>query len=292
MSTPVLFKDLNKRVNDLLTKEFPVEEKKFEWKGTAVNNVTIDTNFVQKGDGAVVGTVTPSYKYKPYGLTLLAEVNTKRDVKLETTLENQIADGLKVVATAESKGDSSYATLSTEYKHPYASLTTFLDFGKPKGSTLRGTTVFGSQGVSLGLSAEYFVGNTDASELRTFQATVAYNTKEFDVSAFGRLIADKDKNELGGSYFHNVNSDLAVGTEVVFDTTNADSKPKLTLGTQYKVNEDTTFKGKFDTAGVLGLSFAQKFNKNSKLTLGASVDTNNLSGKNSSTLGFTLSLSA
>jgi hypothetical protein len=57
------------------------------------------------------------------------------------------------------------------------------------------------------------------------------------------LIADKDKNELGGSYFHNVNSDLAVGTEVVFDTTNADSKPKLTLGTQYKVNDDTTFKG-------------------------------------------------
>lgn len=291
MSNPVLFKDLGKRANDLLTKEFPTNEKKVEWKGTSINNVTVDTNFVQKADGSVVGTITPSYKYKPYGLTLLAEVNTNRDVKLESTVENKLADGLKVVATAESKGVLSYGTFTAEYKHPSATFTAFADFGKPKGSTVRATSVFGANNFSLGLSGEYFVGNTDASELKNFQTTVAYATKEFDASVFGRLIADKDKNELGATYFHNVNERLSVGTEVVFDTANSEVKPKLTLGSQYKLHDDTVVKGKFDTNGILGFSVAQKFNKNSKLLVGANINTNKLNEKDSTTFGFTLTLS-
>eukprot|EP01115_Flamella_aegyptia_P012466 TRINITY_DN6221_c0_g1_i1.p1 TRINITY_DN6221_c0_g1~~TRINITY_DN6221_c0_g1_i1.p1 ORF type:complete len:299 (-),score=162.15 TRINITY_DN6221_c0_g1_i1:62-958(-) len=298
MSNPVLFKDLGKRVNDLLTKEYPTSEKKVEWKGTSVNNVTVDTNFVQKANGSVVGTITPSYKYKPYGLNLLAEVNTGRDVKLEATVENQLADGLKLIATAESKGNDSYATFSTEYKHPSATFTSYVDFGKNAGTTVKATSVFGAQGFFLGVSGEYFLENPEASKkddkknaLKNFQTTVAYATKEFDASVFGRLIADKDKNELGATYFHNVNSDLSIGTEVVFDTANANVKPKLTLGSQYKLNDDTVVKGKFDTEGVLGFSYAQKFSKNSKLTIGANVNTNKLNEKDSTTFGFTLTLS-
>jgi hypothetical protein len=54
---------------------------------------------------------------------------------------------------------------------------------------------------------------------------------------------------------------------------------------------DTVLKGKFDTTGKLGLSYQQKFSKNSKLTISSTIDTNNIGAKNSSTLGFTLSLS-
>lgn len=297
MSNPVLFKDLGKRVNDLLTKEYPTSEKKVEWKGTTVNNVTVDTNFVQKANGSVVGTITPSYKYKPYGLNLLAEVNTARDLKVEATVENQLVDGLKLIATAESKGADTYATFSTEYKHPLATTTTYVDFGKNAGTTIKGTSVFGSQGFFLGLSGEYFLENPEAtkkdnkSALKNFQTTVAYATKEFDASVFGRLIADKDKNELGFTYFHNVNTDLSIGTEVVFDTANSNVKPKLTLGSQYKLHDDTVVKAKFDTEGVLGFSYAQKFNKSSKLLIGASVNTNKLNEKDSTSFGFTVTLS-
>jgi len=290
MSRPGLFKDLNKRAGDLLTKEFPTDEKKFEWKGPSVNNVTVDANFIQKGDGSVLGTVTPKYTYKPYGLNFLAEVNTKKDIKVETTVENQVVDGLKLIVTGEAKGNETYATLATEYKHEYATVTGSFDIGKPKGSTAKATTVVGSQGFSLGFSTEYFLG--EASEVKNWETRVAYLSKEFDVNVFSRRDYAKDKNEVGGSYFHNVNSDFVVGTEVVLDTANNETKPKLTLGTQYKLHPDTVLKGKFDTNGILGLSYNQKFNPNSKLLIGANVDTNNLSGKSSTSFGFNLSFSA
>jgi len=292
MSGPGLFKDLGKRVTDLLTKEFPTEEKKVEWKGVTNNNVTIETNLVQRGDGAIIGTITPSYKYKEYGLNLLAEINTKKDVKLEASVENKLADGLKLTLTGESKGDNTFATVGAEYRHEYATVNAAIDYGKPKGSLLKANTVFGQKGFALGLSAEYFLGTTDQSELKTFNTTISYTSKDFDATVFGRLISDKDKNELGGTYFHNINSALAVGTEVVFDTANADSKPKLSFGANYKLNEETSIKGKFDTNGILGVSFGQRFNKNSKVIIGANIDTNNLSGKSSSSFGYTISLSS
>jgi len=292
MSGPGLFKDLGKRVSDLLTKEFPTDEKKVEWKGVTNNNVTIETNLLQKGDGSIVGTITPSYKYKEYGLNLLSEINTKKDVKLEASVENKLADGLKLTLTGESRGDTTFTTAAAEYRHEYATLNGSVDYGKPKGSLLKANTVFGQKGFALGLSAEYFLGTTDQSELKTFNTTISYTSKDFDATVFGRLISDKDKNELGGTYYHNINSNLSVGTEVVFDTANADSKPKLTFGALYRLNEDTTLKSRFDTNGILGVSFGQRFNKNSRVIIGANIDTNNLSGKSSSSFGYTVSLSS
>jgi hypothetical protein len=292
MSGPGLFKDLGKRVSDLLTKEFPTDEKKVEWKGVTNNNVTIETNLLQKGDGAIVGTITPSYKYKEYGLNVLAEINTKKDVKLEASVENKLADGLKLTLTGESRGDTNFATVAAEYRHEYATVNGSIDYGKPKGSLVKANTVFGQKGFALGLSAEYFLGTTDQSELKTFNTTIAYGSKDFDATVFGRLISEKDKNELGGTYYHNINPTLAVGTEVVFDTANAESKPKLSFGTNYKLNDDTSIKGRFDTNGILGVSFAQRFNKNSRAIIGANIDTNNLSGKSSSSFGYTVSLSS
>jgi len=293
MSNPGLFKDLGKRVSDLLTKEFPTEEKKVEWKGVTNNNVTIETNLLQKTDGSITGTITPSYKFKEQGVNVLGEINTKKDIKVEASVENKFVDGMKLTLTGESKAANTYATLATEYKHEYATFTGSVDYGKPKGSLVKATTVFGQKGFALGLSAEYFLGSgAEQSELKAFNTTVAYSSKDFDATVFGRLITQGDKNELGGTYFHNVNDKLAVGVEVVFDTANADAKPKLSFGTQYKLNEDTVLKGKFDTNGVLGVSAAQKFNKNSKFTLGSTIDTNNLSGKNASTFGFTFALSS
>lgn len=291
MSRPGLFKDLNKRAGDLLSKEFPFEEKKFEWKGATVNNVTVEANFVQKPDGAVVGTLTPKYSYKPYGLNFLAEVNTKKEIKVETTVENQVVDGLKLTLTGEAKGADTFATLATEYKHEYATVTGSVDVGKAEGSTAKATTVFGAQGFSLGFSTEYFMG--ESAQIKNWETRVAYLSKEYDVNVFSRRVYGKtekdNKNEVGASYFHNVNSDVVVGTEVVVDTAKADAKPKLTLGTQYKLNPDTILKGKFDTNGVLGVSWSQKFNNNSKLLVGANVDTNTLTAKS---VGFTLTLSA
>jgi len=290
-SHPGLFKDLNKRSSDLLTKEFPSEksENKVEWKGETSNNVTLETSLLQKSDGSILGTFIPKYKYKPWGTTISAELKTNRDFKAEAVIEDQLAPGLKTTLTGESKGEDMFSTFAVEYKHELATVTVSADYGQTAGSTLKATTVVGTQGFSVGGSAEYFVGATSDSSLKELHTVLGYSTDEFDISAYGKLQNEKEANILGANYYHKVNSDLAVGTEVSFDTANADAKPKLVFGTQYRLEADTVLKGKFDTSGKLGLSYQQKFSKNSKLTLSSTIDTNNI-GKNSSTLGFTLSL--
>jgi len=293
-----LFKDLNKRVSDLLTKDFPSEkqENKVEWRGTTPNNVSFETNFITKKDGAVIGTFTPKYKYAYNGWlsTFLVELNTKKELKGELAVEGTAltVPGLRTVFTAQNQNTDNFGTLGVEYKHELASVNVSADYGKVKGSTIKGGLVLGSKGFYFGASGEYLVGNQDDSDLMEIHTTVGYNQPEYDVSAFARLDGrgDEDKSEFGATYFHKVNPDLAVGAEVTMDTLNTETKPKLVFGSQYQWNLDSVVKGKFDTTGKLGISVAQRINKNAKLTFSSSIDTNNMSGKGASTFGFTLSL--
>jgi len=290
---PGLFGDLGKRVSDLLTKEFPSEkqENKFAWKGQANNEVTLETTFLQRKDGSILGTFAPKYKHKDWNTTFSADINTKREVKAEVAVEDLLnVEGLKTTLTGFSRGNDNFGTIGVEYKHELATVAASADYGKASGSTVKASAVIGTQGIALGASAEYFFGGE--SELKELTTVLSYASPDFDITAFGRIQNqnDEDKNELGATYFHKINSDWQVGAEATFETANTDAKPKLTFATQYLLQNDTILKGKFDTNGKLGLSYQQKYNRNAKLTISSSIDTNNLGGKNSSTFGFTLSL--
>jgi hypothetical protein len=289
---PGLFGDLGKRVSDLLTKEFPSEkqENKFAWKGQANNEVTLETTFLQRKDGSILGTFAPKYKHKDWNTTFSADINTKREVKAEVAVEDLLnVEGLKTTLTGFSRGNDNFGTIGVEYKHELATVAASADYGKASGSTVKASAVIGTQGIALGASAEYFFGGE--SELKELTTVLSYASSEFDITAFGRIQqSEEDKNELGATYFHKINSDWQVGAEATFDTAHTEAKPKLTFATQYFLHNDTILKGKFDTTGKLGLSYQQKYNRNAKLTISSTIDTNNLGGKNSSTFGFTLSL--
>jgi len=239
-----------------------------------------------------LGTFIPKYKYKEWGATVTAELKTNKNFKAELSVEDQITPGLKTTITGEAKGEDLFATLGVEYKHELLAFTGSVDYGQALGSTLKSSVVVGAQGFSLGGFVDYFFGASSDSSLKELHTVLGYSTDEFDVSGFGKMQnGDEQKNILGASYFHKVNNDLSVGTEVSFDTANAEAKPTLVLATQYKLEADTTLKAKVDTVGKLGVSYQQKFSKNAKLVISSTIDTTNLGAKNSSTLGFTLSLS-
>jgi hypothetical protein len=217
------------------------------------------------------------------------------------------------------QAEDTFETVAIDYKHEVASVSLSADYGKTAGSTINASAVVAYQRWSLGAKADYFLGITQDSDLKEFQTSINYNSDEFDAQAFGyavvvfsqtdtltgpprlvcslfvisriKSLGEEDKHELGATYFHKINNDLSVGTEVVFDVSHhATNKPKLTFGTQYRLENDTILKGKFDTDGKLGLSYQQKFSRNARLTIASTIDANNLS-KGSSTFGFTLSLS-
>jgi len=292
-----LFKDAQKRLTDLLTKEFPSEkqENRIEWKGDAPNNVAFETNFAFKKDGAVIGTFIPKYKrsYNGWNAVFSGELNTKKEWKGEVSVEGTAVNvpGLKTVLTGQSKDEDIFTTVGLEYRHEVTSANVSVDYGKAKGSTVKGAVVLGTNGYYFGASAEYFLGVKE-SELKEVHTVLGYAAKEYDASVYAKLDGrgDEDKNEFGATYFHQVQENLAVGTEVSFDTTTPEAKPKLVFGTQYLWNADSVIKGKFDTTGKLGISISQKINKNTKVILSSSIDTNNMNAKGASNFGFTLSL--
>jgi len=280
MPFQAIFKDIGKRFNDLINKEFP-KDVKVELKAKTPNGVEYETSVTASDDKPYVGFFKPTYKWKEMGLELVGEVNTQRDLKVEVSSSNQIVDGLKVTLTAQSNKDGAYATLSDEYKHELASVTASIDYGKEEGSTANPTFVVGLDKYALGASIVYHISHG----LKNFEGKLAYASPEFDVTLFSRSrYAKETELTFGGNYFQQLNSDLNIGSEISFDS---EFKPKLTFGSQYTLQRDSVLKGNFDTTGKLNLSYALKFNPATKVTFAAKVDTTNLSKTNSSA-GFLL----
>jgi voltage-dependent anion channel protein 2 len=284
---PVLFKDLEKRSNDLLTKEFPSDksENKFEWKGETGSKTTQEIVLTQKSDGSVSGTFNAKYKHTEWGSTFTTELRTNREFKTEVAVEDQLTKGLKVTVSGESKGEDIIGALGVEFKHEKAALTTSADYGQ-SGANLKGSLVVGHNGFQLGGSAEYHLGNSE-SNLKEVQTQLTYGTEEFDLGAFAKQSFEKDSTILGVQYFQKVNTDLSVGAKASFDTQSAESKPTLLFGASYKLDDTTFVKGKFDTNGKLTTSWNHKLNKSAQLGVGATFDTSNL-GPKSSVFGFHL----
>jgi len=287
---PLLYKDLNKRTNDLLTKDFPSDKKenKVDWKGETNSQVSFETSLVQKNDGSILGTFSPKYRLKDWNTTITGELKTNKDYKAELSIDNHFTPGLKTTLTEESRGADLFTTAGIEYRHDLVAVTGSFEYGNTSGtSNVKASAVVGSQGFSLGSALDYFIGTSDSS-LREFNATAMYSNDDFDLGFYGKILTEKDSNILGALYYQRVNGDLQVGTEVSFDTQNPDTKPKLTAGAQYRIDNDAFVKTKVDTSGKVGISWTQKF-KSSRLTVSTTMDTNNLGGKNSA-VGFNLSL--
>jgi len=92
---PSLFKDVGKRLKDLLTRDYPAEkqENKVEWKGKTSNGVTVESNLTVNSDGYVVGKITPSYKLKDLGANFLVISAPRANSKQKSPLKiNQLKD--------------------------------------------------------------------------------------------------------------------------------------------------------------------------------------------------------
>jgi len=281
-----LYKDITKKSNDLLNKEYPTETK-IDFNRKTQQNGSVEGNVVFKGDGPQF-TILPKYNFSinnsPAAVNL--EVSTRKDAKVEFTLEPKHAPGLKTITSFGFKeGEEIVPTISAEYRTSHATINSSFEY-RSKGSTSKSSSVFGIYpGFNLGLFAEYFLGKTEQT-FRELAVTGTYTTPQFEIGAFSRLnnrkdpkkAANKDykipKTEIGLNYFHNFNKNYALAAEAVFDATNNEERPKLAIATQFKPDESNIFKIKVDANGRVTGSVQQKLNNTTKLTLSTSTDTN------------------
>jgi len=294
MYKPVLFKDLKKRSNDLLTKEFPGDksERKLEYKGDTSSGVGFETSFVQDDKGTITSTLKPKFSIKEYKAEVNGEFNTKQDVKVELSLQDQFASGLKTLTSINNKKGELFGAVGFEFKNDISAVNATFDLGKKSGPTAAIGAVFGTDGFSFGVSTTYLVSK---SSLEGFEAVGSYKVPEFDAHLFGRVKPDektkKDTQEVGFAYFHNVSSDLSFGAEGQYNLVGKNLE--VLAGLQFQPTVDSIFKGKFSNTGVLGLSYQQKFNSRTKFTLSSAFDLTALQqGKSGTTFGFGLNFNA
>lgn len=302
MATQPLFKDVGKRVNDLITKDFPSDkrEQKVEWKSTTGHGVKLEFNIKTdqaRGEPKTVGLAKNEFKFKPYDVTSVVEINTDKEAKVEFSNADRLLRGLKTTiglqSQAKKTGLEYFETLSLEYRHEFLSATASAEFGRATDNSIKSSVVVGTQGVTVGTSAEYLRRDSGA-ELKELKSSVGYASTEFDIVAYGKVAGGVRRNtEVGASYFHKISPALSVGTQIKFDVTNKDTdkKPVLEFGTTYVPTPGSVVKARFDTEGKLALSQQLEINKAAVLTGGVTFNTADLSGKDAVQYGFGLSLS-
>merc|ERR1712083_984434 len=119
-------------------------------------------------------------------------------------------------------------------------------------------------------------------------AAVQWDASDFAITAkLSEALAKADSKTYEGSYFHKVSSAMQVGTELK-KTQSKDVG--LAFGCMYKLDKDTTVKGKVDADGILSASYKQKISPITTLTLAATVDTACLSESSKHKFGMALNI--
>jgi voltage-dependent anion channel protein 2 len=278
---PGLYADLGKKSSDLLTKDFP-DRHKLEIKTKGPSGVSFDGNLTRNNDGSFFGSINPKYKVNAHGITVGATVDTRRALKLEATAED-LVPGLKTTVTGHA--DSESVTIDTEYKHEYVTAGAALNLLSPKGNKLTAATVFGYQGLAVGLQAEYVY-----DKWQNLNGVASYTHDNVVGTLFSRVNTHASTTIFGLTY-HQRLGNASVAAEASMDVTKTSESPKITVGGSYDfLDSPATVKGKLDTEGKLSLSYAQRLNRYVRLVIGTTVNTNNLSASGNHGYGLTLSI--
>lgn len=103
------------------------------------------------------------------------------------------------------------------------------------------------------------------------------------------VIFSNNGQDFGGSVYHKVNSDLAVGVQLAWN--NNSNATKLGLGASFNLDKDATVRAKVNNDSQIGLGYQQKLRDGVVLSLSSLVD-----GKNFNTgghkIGIALELNA
>jgi len=280
MGKPVVFKDLGKSASDLLTKDFKVGQNTVEVKTKTSNGVEFTPKATNKGS-EMSGSLVAKYGF---GGGISTETTLNTCGQLETTLEAADAiQGCNVkleCVTDKGKASLSSAKLTLEYKQDKFTCKTSYDHFKDSALAANCAIAFGS--ATLGGSIDLV-----KAAPKSYAAALQFDQPDFTLMAQLSENIRAGEKTYTGSYFHKISSAMQVGTEI-----NKKGKADIGLafGCNYKLDKDTTVKGKVDADGILSASYKQKISSLTTLTLAASVNTMQLDDPKKNKFGLALNI--
>jgi len=281
LDPPSLYNDLNKKANDLLTKDFPITHK-IEFKTLKKPGPGFESSLSDK-DGVSVGVLTPKFQWdhESYGSNVVSfTVDTKRNLKLEGT-STDLIKGLKAVLTAT---DSQIVTSSFEYKQPHFTVNCLLNLLSPKGTTGVFATVAGYQGHAIGIQTDYNLSTNTINDING-NLTINYD-RDVSFGLYGRF----KKNIIGARLYHRYEQNLSIAAEAEANYVNSAEAPKFTLGADYTVDPRTSLKAKIDTIGNVSVSVISKLTDRVRVTFGTALNTNNFSSTSKASFGLNITI--
>lgn len=286
MATPPCFSDLGKKASDLLSKSFGVGQVKLEASSRAKNGSEFKVNGTAGNDGRVCGNFELKRKDPNCGLTLTEKWTTDNELNFTAAVEDKFVDGLKTtidVCFAPASGKRS-GKLKTAFKRPNVHTTTDFEVSDA-GPTVKASFVLAGQpscGWVGGYSGAY---NTSKGQLTSSDFSLEYVAQDFTLHS-----TCKDYGaEFHSSLYQRVSSSLEAGWKMSW--TSGSSTAQLQLGAKYRLQNGSTAGFRFNSQGILGLSYVAELSQGVEMTLAAQGDMTNPSG-HGHRLGLGLNFSA
>jgi hypothetical protein len=270
MSFP-LFKDVTKSLNELLKKGYPSAEKysfRTEFDTTSSSGVQV-TPYIQKTfENSIEGELKTKFGYKELQITTTE--NLKQDVSFEISPAKHSSRGFKWTLNFSSNltefFDKVKGKISGELKNDYSTSIITIEHPikqsssqKSDDSKLLFNSVFGSKekGFSIGVDTEV---SLSTHQPKTFNAIALIHRQDIDIGVFTKKkLGGSGSTVVGANYFQKVDSvkDGQLGGEVSYDL--SDKSSNLLLGASFKPSDSATFKTRFDSKGLLGFLYTEKW---------------------------------
>uniref|UniRef100_A0A7M4DVR9 Non-selective voltage-gated ion channel VDAC3 n=1 Tax=Crocodylus porosus TaxID=8502 RepID=A0A7M4DVR9_CROPO len=295
MAVPPSYCDLGKSARDVFNKGYGFGLVKLELKTKSSSGVTSDL-FLQLGashnqeftttgssntdTGKATGSLETKYKIKDYGLTFTQKWNTDNTLGTEVSMEDQLADGLKLAldTTFVPNTGKKSGKLKTSYKREYINLGCNID-ADLSGPTINGWAVLGYEGWLAGYQMAF---DTAKSKLSQNNFALGYKAGDFQLHT-----NVNDGTEFGGSIYQKVND--KVETSVNLAWTAGSNNTRFGIAAKYQLDEKTSVAAKVNNASLIGIGYTHTLRPGVKLTLSGLVDGKNFSaGGHKVGLGFEL----
>jgi len=276
-----LFKDVGKSNNDLLKKGFPANDKflfRVELDSTSQSGIQFTPHIQETQSKALEGELKSKFEYRNFNFTAIG--NLKEDVSLEATPTkatngfkwtlhansnmSNFVDRLKGKLTLELRNDFTTSALSIEG--------TLKKDGKSEDNPkILFSSVFGlkERGVFGGIDLE--IAPT-SQEIKTVNTTLGLTKSDSEISLFSKTKVG-NSTTVGAIYFQKypyLSRDILLGGELAYDLNS--KKPTLTLGSQFKPDDDTTIKSRVDSKGLVGLAITEKWRGPLSVTLAGDLN--------------------
>ncbi|XP_075592918.1 non-selective voltage-gated ion channel VDAC3 isoform X1 [Balearica regulorum gibbericeps] len=281
MAVPPSYSDLGKSARDVFNKGYGFGMVKLELKTKSSSGVEFTATGSSNTDtGKASGSLETKYKIKDYGLTFTQKWNTDNTLGTEVSMEDQLAEGLKVAldTTFVPNTGKKSGKLKTSYKREYVNLGCNIDIDL-SGPTIYGWAVLGYEGWLAGYQMAF---DTAKSKLSQNNFALGYKAGDFQLHT-----NVNDGTEFGGSIYQKVNN--KVETSVNLAWTAGSNNTRFGIAAKYQLDEKTSIVAKVNNASLIGIGYTHALRHGVKLTLSGLVDGKNFSaGGHKVGLGFEL----